>query len=195
MLTQNYLHVSIVYNSGCQSGYYSIHLQGICTSKLLFTHVLTGWPGSVHDSRVFRNCSVMENHETKFPPGYHLVGDSAYPLLPSVMTPFTQNGDLDRYQRRFNRELSKQRNVIERAFGHLKGRFLRLQFFRTENVRFLCKVILASCTLHNIGILNDDQLMEEFYDDDDDDREAVQYPYHDNITGQQRRNDIMADLN
>lgn len=154
---------------------------------------MTGWPGSVHDARVFRNCSIMENNEERLPAGYYLIGDSAYPLLRFLMTPFRDVGNLGEDQRRFNRELSGQRNVIERAFGHLKGRFLRLQFFRADDLVFLCNVILASCTLHNICIMNDDQLMEEYQGDND--REVVHYPYQDNVTGQHIRNELMAALN
>ncbi|XP_071816616.1 putative nuclease HARBI1 [Apostichopus japonicus] len=132
--------------------FYSMQLQGVCTSNLLFTHVLTGWPGSVHDARVFRNCSLMGD-DNKFPPGYYLLGDSAYPLLRYLITPFRDYGNLGFEERRFNQELSRQRNVIERAFGHLKGRFLRLQFFRAEDTTFLCKTILATCTLHNVCII------------------------------------------
>ncbi|PIK59044.1 putative nuclease HARBI1 [Apostichopus japonicus] len=65
---------------------YSMQLQGVCTRNVLFIHVLTGWPGSVHDGRVFRNCSLMGN-DNKFPPGYYLLGDYAYPLLQYLITP------------------------------------------------------------------------------------------------------------
>ena len=170
--------------------FYSMQLQGVCTSRLLFTHILTGWPGSVHDARVFRNCSLME--DGKFAPGYYLIGDSAYPLSQFLLTPFRDNGNIGFQQRRFNQELSRQRNVIERAFGHLKGRFLRLQFFRVEDMKLLCKVILATCTLHNVCIQNNDELMEEFQEDQG--REDV-FPYNEDVTGQERRIELMALLN
>ena len=35
--------------------YYSIFFKVVCDDNMLFTDVLAGWPGSVHDSRVLRN--------------------------------------------------------------------------------------------------------------------------------------------
>ena len=35
--------------------YYSIFFKVVCDDNMLFTDVLAGWPGSVHDSRLLRN--------------------------------------------------------------------------------------------------------------------------------------------
>ena len=47
---------------------------------MLFRDVLTGWPGSVHDSRVLRNSSLHATAAVKFPCDTHLLGDGGYPL-------------------------------------------------------------------------------------------------------------------
>lgn len=47
---------------------------------MLFRDVLTGWPGSVHDSRVLRNSSLHTTAAVKFPGDTHLLGDGRYPL-------------------------------------------------------------------------------------------------------------------
>lgn len=44
-----------------RKGFSSIQLQCVCDAKLFFTHVYLGWPGSVHDARVFRNSDLWEN--------------------------------------------------------------------------------------------------------------------------------------
>ncbi|KYN28349.1 Putative nuclease HARBI1 [Trachymyrmex cornetzi] len=61
-----------------RKGYHSIHVQVVCTHKLLFTSVLAGNVGSVHDARVFRLSSVrqyIENPQIYFPSDSHIVGD------------------------------------------------------------------------------------------------------------------------
>ncbi|GJQ79865.1 hypothetical protein Trydic_g18313 [Trypoxylus dichotomus] len=50
------------------------------------------------------------------PDNMHLVGDSAYPLLPNIMVPFRDNGHLTRRQVR------------------LKGKWRRLKYLDIENV-------------------------------------------------------------
>lgn len=47
---------------------------------MLFRDILVGWPGSVHDSRVLRNCSLLATAAAKFPGDTHLLGDGGYPL-------------------------------------------------------------------------------------------------------------------
>lgn len=42
---------------------------------MVFTNVLAGWPGSVHDSRVLRNYELFGTAVNKF------LGDGGYPLL------------------------------------------------------------------------------------------------------------------
>ena len=48
---------------------------------MIFTDVLAGWPGSVHDSRVPRNSELSRTAANKFPGDTHLLGDGDYPLL------------------------------------------------------------------------------------------------------------------
>ena len=38
--------------------FHSINVQVICDENMVFIDMLTGWPGSVHDSRVLRNSVV-----------------------------------------------------------------------------------------------------------------------------------------
>ena len=47
---------------------------------MVFRDILTGWPGSVHDSRVLRNSSLFATAAAKFPGDTHLLGDGGYPL-------------------------------------------------------------------------------------------------------------------
>ena len=35
-----------------------MNVQTVCSHDLKFTHIVARWPGSVHDSRIFRNSSL-----------------------------------------------------------------------------------------------------------------------------------------
>ncbi|KAJ8930632.1 hypothetical protein NQ314_016547 [Rhamnusium bicolor] len=107
---------------------HSIKLQIIATKEKIITNIMNvGFPGSVHDSRVFKNSLIYtdikeNNNKTKYftTNEYHLVGDKAYPLLTWLMTPYKQAGHLQRTQILHNKKHSTTRVVVENAFGILK---------------------------------------------------------------------------
>lgn len=111
----------------------TILFQGIIDSDLKFINCFSGWPGSSHDSRVFRCSKIGEKLLTQpcgiLPPGCHILGDGAYPLTSTLMVPFKDNGHLSDIQLKFNKCLSSSRVVIEQAFGKLIGRFRKLKYF------------------------------------------------------------------
>ena len=131
-----------------------------------FTHVLAGWPGRVHDSRVLKNSDIWNPIGPSNPAGYHLLEDGAYPLKTWLLTPYRDNGHLSCVQLCFNNKLSAKRKVIERAFGHLKGRFPRLKFCSCKNIHYTVYTIISACVLHNITLVGDEDI-SEFFDDDD----------------------------
>ena len=53
-------------------GWYSMLVQAVVHHNYLFRNLCTGWPGSVHDARVFANSSFYK----KITSGQLLVGDS-----------------------------------------------------------------------------------------------------------------------
>ena len=134
-------HIPVTPPSNCRTDYYnrkgsySIIRQGLVDFKYLFTDIYVGWPGKVHDARVFRNSSIYTKgcQGTLFPPRPRningtdvplvILGDPAYPLLPWLMKPFPDNGRLSDGQKTFNYRQSRARMVIENAFGRLKGRW------------------------------------------------------------------------
>jgi hypothetical protein len=76
----------------CRKGWPAFHLQGVCDSKLRFLDVYCAYPGSVHDSRVFRNCPLSDKLQTEGTGQCHLLGDSSYSLSPYLLVPFRENG-------------------------------------------------------------------------------------------------------
>ena len=145
--------------------FHSVVLQGVCTEDLKLIDINVGWPGRVHDAKVFRNSGLYENGFQKCGNGrYHLLGDAAYPLKEWLLTPYRDNGHLSQQQTRFNVALSSKRQVIERCFGMLKGRFRRLKYINMKSMREICQTIIACCILHNICIIEHD-IIEEILND------------------------------
>jgi hypothetical protein len=92
----------------------------------------------------------------------HLIGDGGFPLKEWLMTPYRDNGHLTREQRHYNYCLSSTRQVVERSFSLLKGRFRRLQNMDVCTVEVAVCLIISCCVLHNICILESDELDEYF---------------------------------
>ncbi|XP_023214885.1 putative nuclease HARBI1 [Centruroides sculpturatus] len=163
-------HISISAPKASKNAYFnrkqytSVILQAVCDSKLLFTDVFAGWPGSSHDCRVWSNsplCEALEKNPM-IPEGAHLLGDGAYPLSSSMMIPYKDNGHLTRKEKLFNQILSSSRVVIEQAFGQLFGRFRRLNHLFMFRVDRIPQVIVTACILHNLCILENDEYLDVF---------------------------------
>ncbi|KAF7642334.1 hypothetical protein LDENG_00259930 [Lucifuga dentata] len=118
-----------------RKGFYSVILQGVVDHNMKFWDVNIGWPGRVHDARVFSNSSLCERGQNgTLLPGWKetiqgvdvplvILGDATYPLLPWLMKPYLEGRGITQEQTTFNHRLSQARMTVERAFGHLKGRW------------------------------------------------------------------------
>lgn len=119
-------------------------------------------PGRMHDSRVFRNSPLFNAiRNGLIPENRHIIGDTAYPLLRNLMTPFKDNGHLTRSQLLYNTKLSSIRSIIERAFGMLKSKFRRLKYLDISNFDLGNNMIAAACVLHNFILNRDGFIMED----------------------------------
>ena len=155
---------------------------------------MCGWPGSSHDARVIRNSSVHRSASIIYPREEYIISDTAYPLKTFLQTPFKDFGHLTQEQRHFNRELCAARQVMERALGHLKGRFRRLTQFDVSDQKFPVYTVLAGCTLHNICIAQSDELLlHDILTESDNDRhdDRAHDAARDDSGGQRRRNQLM----
>ncbi|KAJ4945817.1 hypothetical protein JOQ06_023495, partial [Pogonophryne albipinna] len=70
-----------------RKGRHSINVQLVGDADLAITSCVVRWPGSVHDAHIFRESRLFTEFQTNRPDGV-ILADSAYPLLPWVMTPF-----------------------------------------------------------------------------------------------------------
>ncbi|EFX69150.1 hypothetical protein DAPPUDRAFT_329400 [Daphnia pulex] len=54
--------------------------------------VFVGCPGRMYDSRVFKHSFMYSKVQNLCDGGFHLIGDSAYPICPFLMTPYRDCG-------------------------------------------------------------------------------------------------------
>ncbi|XP_028394424.1 protein ALP1-like [Dendronephthya gigantea] len=114
---------------------YSVSSMGFVAADKRFYWAAVGAPGSTHDSRLLRSCTLF--HEIQqghvFPKAslrtndygdipITTVGDSAFPRYPWLMKPYNEN-TRDPIKRYFNKRLCSARVVTEHAYGMLKGRW------------------------------------------------------------------------
>ena len=150
-------------------------IQAVVEGRGKFIDAVCGFPGSAHDARVLRNSELYYNAERgnilqapvvtiggrDIRP--YLVGDSAYPQAPWLIKPFPK-GTRDPEEKTFNKELSRARVIVERAFGILKSRWRVLQKRFDSSLEFAIKCAVACIVLHNICVDQNDP-----WDDDGDD--------------------------
>ncbi|KAJ8910922.1 hypothetical protein NQ315_014256 [Exocentrus adspersus] len=148
--------------------YHSIVVEGVVDSKYRFIDIHAGEPGAMHDARVFRRSSLYRlatsSKQKLFYNKFHLLGDSAYPSLEWLVTPFKNNGHLNEAQKKFNYDHSATRIVVENTFGLWKGRFRKLQKFDNYSIPFIVNCVVARCVLHNICIAKG-YFSEDFFEE------------------------------
>ncbi|XP_050705937.1 putative nuclease HARBI1 [Eriocheir sinensis] len=140
---------------------YSLNVQVVADSKMRIISFCASFPGSVHDSYIWRQ-SVLRQ---QFVEGQYgdslLLGDSGYPLEPFLMTPVSQ--PTTDAHRAYNRSHSRTRVVVEQTFGVLKSRFRCLHgsggSLQYDPVK-CAKIAIACMLLHNICIIRRIQLNE-----------------------------------
>ncbi|KAJ3662030.1 hypothetical protein Zmor_006397 [Zophobas morio] len=127
-----------------RKGFHSINCQLICDSRLKIMNVVASYPGSTHDSFIWRNLD------------FFLLGDSGYPLRSWLLTPVRPEPQENTSEYRFNIQHKRVRSLVERCNGLLKGRFRcclkdRVLRYRPEVAG---KIINACVVLHNLCIEN-----------------------------------------
>lgn len=126
-------------------------MQVVCDNNLKIRDVFIGYPGSVHDSRVFRNSPLCQTLPQKCGQ-YFLLGDSGYPLQANLLTPFKDRGQLTERQSHYNVLLARNRYVIEHCFGVLKQKFRQLFHIKLRKMELIVHLIRAACVLHNLAL-------------------------------------------
>lgn len=157
-----------------RKGWYSMILQGVVDHSYCFIDINVGWPGSVHDARVFSHSSICKKmtegtlvpdrsisiNNTLVP--LYLIGDSAYPLQAWLMKPFTHGTVLTSQQKTFNYRICRARIVVENAYGRLKARWRRLMKRNDMHIENIPNIITAACILHNICEIHKESFSESW---------------------------------
>ncbi|XP_067654467.1 uncharacterized protein [Haliotis asinina] len=154
-----------------RKGWYSVILQAVCDDKYKFTDVCIGWPGRVHDARVFSNSAfkasadagriLPQSPEWKKRVGTAdnvvdmpvvIIADPAYRMSHDqwLLKPYSNRGTLSDEKSYFNFRLSSARMVIENTFGRFKGRWRRFMRRIDLDVDFVPTVVVAAVAVHNM---------------------------------------------
>ena len=74
-----------------RKGFLSLNIQAVCGPDCEIYDLVTEWPGSAHDSRVFNQSQICARFNNGEFGQYHLLGDSAYPLTSHILTPYKKD--------------------------------------------------------------------------------------------------------
>lgn len=169
----------------------AVKLQAVFDDKKKIIDMSGGWPGSVHDSRVFQLSSLSRLlDEVLQGSDYHLLADKGFPLTFRVITPYRHRRNLTRVyrlvthlqsvgcirihnflcnlqeQRNYNRLHSIQRSLAEHGFGLLKGKLRKLKYVDITNLDYMPDIIAAAVVLHNFVIDVEADEFDSDYSDD-----------------------------
>jgi len=172
----------------CRKGFHSLNVQAVCDAQLCFTNIVAKYPGSAHDSFIWRNSAVyryLEQHAAEHQ--RWLLGDSGYPLSSFLLTPIPT--PTIQAETTYNKKHSQTRNTVERSFGLLKMRFRCLHSTggclqsppeRCAQIITACAVLHNMCIVHAVPVPNDNSQLQ---DDDTNEDEQVAPGNIENNTG------------
>ncbi|KAJ1193453.1 hypothetical protein NDU88_002751 [Pleurodeles waltl] len=140
---------------------HSSNVQAIVDHQGLITNIVAKYPGSVHDSFIFRHCTINEHFQDGRYGNVLLVADQGYGIHPWIMTPFGNPSTAA--ERAYNDAHRRTRSIVERTFGILKSRFRCLDVTGGSllySPEMVCRIILTCAILHNICIKRNIPLLE-----------------------------------
>lgn len=179
----------------------------VCDDLARIRHLIVGWPGSTHDSRVWTNSKLSQEPSNYFRHSEYLLGDSAFQAS-SVMIPAFKKpakAELDSKIFYFNRKLAKARIKTEHSIGLLKTRFQYLKRIRVllgrkrRTMRRLIRYVTCACILHNLLIAEpvptewEEELRAIEVEPLDEDGE-LNTPLSNEANGGERRNQLLSYL-
>ncbi|XP_037518165.1 putative nuclease HARBI1 [Rhipicephalus sanguineus] len=158
----------------CRKGYYALNTMVVCDSDMKILSIDPRFAGSCHDGHVWRNSGLRKRFMSGrivVRDGEFLLGDSAYPLEPWLLTPVPGHPDEDTPEGVYNKEHAALRSTVERCIGLLKSRFRCLQRYRALHYgpRKAGTIVAACASLHNLCL----EEPEDSDGDEEDDEPAA----------------------
>ena len=141
-------------------------LMALVDADYKFLWVDMGSNRSTCDAAVFETCGLKQNlidgnvgllepellpgeQDEEFVVPYFIVSDDAFPLLPTIMKPFSRRNLTDEVLI-FNYRLSRARRVVENAFGIMANRYRCLLTTMQQTPDTVVKIVLACVIMHNL---------------------------------------------
>jgi DDE superfamily endonuclease len=125
----------------------------------MFLDVNIGFPGSCGDSTIWQSTDVAKMLASRpdddgwrgfMPPHCFIVGDGAYPLVETMMTPY-QRSSLSSFIRfKYNFVQSRARRCVEQTFGILKKVWRLLDMLTEHSKEQKITDTHCCCILHNL---------------------------------------------
>ena len=144
-----------------RKGWYSLNVLVFGGYDHRIYDLVVNAPGSFHDSAIFR-MSMMKPYIRRLYPKVQVLGDSAFALTDTVITPYSgreRNADIDKAL--FNHRHSKARlEMTEHIYGIWKKRFPIIGQLR-QKLENCFVVVETTAILHNLSILWEDILPRE----------------------------------
>ncbi|RWS19985.1 putative nuclease HARBI1-like protein [Leptotrombidium deliense] len=127
----------------------TLNVQVIIGCDMRFTNIVCRWPGSVHDSRIFRRSKINSSLNAGNYSG-HLLGDAGYGCKKYLLTPLSNPVTIaeKRYQKRF----IKTRLLVEQTFGCWKWKFHSLLKGLRSSIGNSLNTIIACAVLWNFMV-------------------------------------------
>ena len=103
------------------SGHYQrfgFNVQAICDANLCFIHIAVAGKGQTNDARAFRKMTVLQKWlDSVANLGYFIVGDNAYPIMNTLLIPFSGADARNEWKDLYNFYLSQLKICIQMSLG------------------------------------------------------------------------------
>lgn len=168
-----------------RKSFHAVNAQFVCDVRMRFLSVNARYPGSTHDSLIWRaslvNATLRRTcDEMRQGWRYYMLGDNGYPLQPWLLKPYdSPNTPSAKF---YNKHHRKLRSLVERAIGLLKSRFrclllerkLRYDPLMAGYIIYSCTVLLNFLIGNNYPMDDIEPIFED-YDVEDFDEAEISY--------------------